>query len=39
VSADFRGRLTCLFPTQFPPMAGRFSPVFFAFECHEMGAV
>jgi hypothetical protein len=28
ITADFRGRLTCLIPTQFPPRFGRFSPVF-----------
>jgi hypothetical protein len=38
-NADFRRRLTCLFSTQFPPRPGRFSPVFFAFERHELGAV
>ena len=31
-SADFRGRLTCLFHTQFSPRTGRFFPGFLAFE-------
>jgi hypothetical protein len=38
-NADFRGRLACLFHTQFPPRIGRFFPAFLAFEGHDMGAL
>src|SRR5271157_1028533 len=38
-SADFRGRLTCLFHTQFPPRTVRFFLVFLAFERRDMGAL
>ena len=37
--ADFRGRLTCLFHTQFPPRTVRFFLVFLAFERRDMGAL
>src|SRR5271157_5197119 len=39
VNADFRGRLTCLFHTQFPPRTVRFFLVFLAFERRDMGAL
>ncbi len=39
LTADLRGRLTCLIPTQFLPRTGRFFPVFSAFEHRDMGAV
>ena len=38
-NADFRGRLTCLFPTQFLLRRGRFSPVFWASERRGLGVV
>ena len=37
--ADFRGRLTCLFDTQFSPRSGQFFPVFSAIERRNLGAV
>ncbi|MGZ3489376.1 MAG: hypothetical protein ACXVBY_21245, partial [Isosphaeraceae bacterium] len=37
--ADFRGRSTCLFPTQSRPMMSRFSLVFSGFEHGELGVV
>ena len=39
IYADFRGHLTCLFHTQFPPRTGRFFLVFLAFEGRDMGAL
>jgi hypothetical protein len=39
INALFRGRLTCLFHTQFPPLAGRFFAGFLAFDGRVMGAV
>ena len=39
LTADFRGRLTCLFPTQFLLRRGRFSPVFWASERRGLGVV
>lgn len=38
-NADFRGRLTCLFPTQFQPEMSRFLPVFSAVDRRDLGAV
>jgi len=38
-SADNRGRVTCLFRTQFPSQSGRFSPVFSAFQAQELSAI
>jgi hypothetical protein len=38
-SADNRGRVTCLFRTQFPPQSGRISPVFSAFEARDLSAI
>jgi len=37
--ADNRGRVTCLFRTQFPSQSGRFSPVFSAFQAQELSAI
>ena len=37
--ADNRGRVTCLFGTQFPPQSGRFSPVFSASEARDLSAI
>jgi hypothetical protein len=39
MNADFRGRSTCLFPTQSRPMLSRFSLVFSGFEHGELGVV
>jgi hypothetical protein len=38
-NADFRRGVTCLIYTQFSPGAGRFFPVFSAFERLDLGAV
>ena len=37
--AENRGRVTCLFRTQFPRQPGRFSPVFSAFEARNLSAI
>jgi hypothetical protein len=39
INADNRGRVTCLFRTQFPPQSGRISPVFSAFEARDLSAI
>jgi hypothetical protein len=38
-NADHRGRVTCLFRTQFPPQSGRFFPVFSTFEARDLSAI
>ena len=37
--ADNRGRVTCLFHTQFPAQPGRFSPVFSASRGRDLSAI
>jgi hypothetical protein len=39
LNADHRGRVTCLFRTQFPPQSGRFFPVFSTFEARDLSAI
>jgi Flp pilus assembly CpaF family ATPase len=39
MNADNRGRLTCLFHTQFSTQSGRFFSVFCAFEARELSAI
>jgi hypothetical protein len=39
LNAENRGRVTCLFRTQFPPQSGRFFPVFSTFEARDLSAI